>query len=392
MTPQCPRLPRVSIMALRVARACRAVAVSLASAFAFSLATAQQQDQLGPTGFLSTDALLRSRGEVTDGPALHALLSQIDALPQHEQSTVIVIRSVDAYWSDPQWSEAIRERELTRIMTIVRNSAIHSTEPPIFVSAPDGTPSNMAQRVSTFGYQQSFFPSSPLELLDLGLDWLAEPEGFEFRWDREGIIADHISQRWMVFGVEQVGALDMVICADKHRIHGWARSFKDVQATDASLGRFVERCVMGTLTPSNDYTISAELLERHGLTGQWFALLLPWFTYPWLDEVISLSEDLLAATNSPVSVHIVATETISPDYGRIISTDDHIALLAERGVVVDAQLSQSLPTWVSDFTIGGVALLLFDHEGRLVEPFFATNSTLAGVETLAHVLLRSGLY
>ena len=152
--------------------------------FLAPMATAQQGEATGPTVFLSTDAMFRPRGEIEDKQALHAVLGELGVLPAHDSPTVVMVRSVDAYWSDPRWDEAVRERELGRIQTITSSIAAHGGEPPIFVAAPDGTESNMAQRVSMFGYDVSYFPSTSEELEALGLDWLANPKGFELRWDR----------------------------------------------------------------------------------------------------------------------------------------------------------------------------------------------------------------
>lgn len=360
--------------------------------FLASLATAQQGEATGPTVFLSTDAMFRPRGEVEDKQALHAVLGELGVLPAHDSPTVVMVRSVDAYWSDPRWDEAVRERELGRIQTITSSIAAHGGEPPIFVAAPDGTESNMAQRVSMFGYDVSYFPSTAEELTDLGLDWLANPKGFELRWDREGRIAEQISQRWLLFGEEQVGALDMVLCVDREQVLGWARAFHDLQATDASLGRFVERCVSGEVSLDLGRTLPAEVLERYGLEGQWFALLLPRYTYPWLEEVVDLGEQFLSLANSPVSLRLVAMDTVSSDYERFIPADEHAGLLADEGVAVDAELSRSLPGWVHDYATGGVSLLLFDDGGSLVGSFFASNATISGIDTLATVLFEVGLY
>ena len=360
--------------------------------FLAPIATAQQGEATGPNVFLSTDAMFRPRGEVKDEQALHAILDELGVLPAHGSPTVVLVRSVDAYWSDPRWDEAVRERELGRIQKITSSVAAHGGEPPIFVAAPDGTESNMAQRVSMFGYDVSYFPSTPEELEALGLDWLATPEGFELRWDREGRIAEQISQRWLLFGEEQVGALDMVLCVDREQILGWARAFQDLQATDASLGRFVERCVTGKAALDLERTLPVEVLTRHGLEGQWLSLLLPRYTYPWLEEVVDLGEQFLSLANSPVSLRLVATDTVSQEYERYIPADEHADLLDDEGLAVDVELSLDLPEWVNDYATGGVSLLLFDDEGSLVESFFASNATISGIGTLATVLFDVGLY
>lgn len=358
---------------------------------AVSLASAQQSEPTGPSAFVSSDTVMRARGELVDGQALHALLAEIDALPTHDEPTIIMLRSVDSYWTDSRWFAAVRERETAHITTVIRHTAKHSNQPPIIVIAPDGTPAMMAQRVSTFGYENSSFPSTPEELAELGIDWLAEPVGFDLRWDREGRIAEQVSQRWELFGAEQVGALDMVLCADRHEVRDWARAFHDLQSTDASLGRFVERCVTGTASFTSDRTLASDLLERHGLAGQWFALLLPRYTYPWLDDAVTLGDRFLAAADPPIPLRVVVTETITPEFDRIVPVDEHASLLLDLGVTVDPELSDDLPQWIADYATGGVSLLLFDSNGGLAGSFFASNP-LSGMETLASVLLELGLY
>ena len=356
-----------------------------------SLASAQQSEPTGPSAFVSSDAVMRARGELVDGQALHALLAEIEALPTHDEPTIIIIRSVDSYWTDTRWFAAVRERENARITTVIRHTVKYSNQPPIIVIAPDGTPAMMAQRVSTFGYENSSFPSTPEELSGHGIDWLAEPVGFDLRWDREGRIAEQVSQRWELFGVEQVGALDMVLCADRHEVRGWARGFQDLQPTDASLGRFVERCLTGASSFTSDRTLASDLLERHGLAGQWFALFLPRYTYPWLDDAVALGDRFLTAADPPIPVRLVVTETITPEFDRIVPVDEHAGLLLDRGVALDTELSADLPPWIADYVTGGVSLLLFDSTGGLVGSFFASNP-LSGMETLASVLLELGLY
>ena len=357
-----------------------------------ALSHGQQSEPTGPSVFLSTDALFRSKGEALDQEALHALLADVGALPADDEPTVILIRSVDAYWADPQWAEDVRERELARITTIQTNTALNDGGKPILVLAPDGTPENMEQRVSMFGFHQSAFPSTPTELTDVGLGWLADVESFELRWDREGHIADHISQRWTLFGIEHVGALDMVICSDHTEVHGWARAYHDTQSSDASLGKFVERCVNGKLEFVADFTVAPQLLEEVGLYGSPFALLIPRYTYPWLVEAVTLAERSLAITDPAVQMRVIATETITPEHDRKVHADEHIALLEERGVRVDTELSQLVPDWIADYATGGVALLLFDSGGRLLGSFFATNATIDGIKTLTTALIEAGLF
>ncbi len=357
-----------------------------------ALAHAQESQPTSPSVFLSTDALFRSKGEVQDQVALHEVLSDVGALPDHDEPTVILIRSVDAYWGDLRWAEDVRERELARLATIRTNTAVNDGAMPILVLAPDGTPENMEQRVSMFGYQQSAFPSTPGELVEAGLDWLADPEGFDLRWDREGLIANHVSQRWTLFGVEHVGALDMVICSDRTEVRGWARGYQDTQASDASLGRFVQRCVNHELALPADRKLAPELTAELGPDGSWFALLLPRYTYPWLEEAVALAERSLAIADPSVPLHVIATESITPEHDRIVPADEHSALLEERGVPVDIELSRRLPAWIADYTTGGASLLLFDPNGRLVESFFATNATIDGIKTLTTTLVEAGLF
>ena len=102
----------------------------------------------------------------------------------------------------------------------------------------------------------------------------------------------------------------------------WARAFQDLQATDASLGWFVERCVSGEVSLDLGRTLPRRCWALWvGVSGsRCFAR----HTYPWLEEVV-IRRAVPPAANSPVSLRLVATDTVSSDYERFIPADEHAA-------------------------------------------------------------------
>lgn len=346
--------------------------------FSFSMAQAEI-DFTAPRVYLSMDLLFRG-GEVTDGPALHALLAELGAVPDDDRATVVRLRSIDSGWFEVEY-----EGERERWTAIVDAATELGAPPPILVVGPRSTEASRRQR-------GSFFPATPEELEVAGFDWLVNPAGFDIRWDPEGRSAAQIAQRWLIFGVEEIGGLDMTLCVDQGEIRGWARAFYLNQPGPASVGKFVEDCTNGNLELYTDFSIPQDLLVEYGLAGGPFALVLPWFGYERVVDAVRLGERTLAGSRAGIPMRVVATDTIADERGwRFVLADEHAGLLVERGVEVDEALSSALPDWVGSYASRRASLLLFDDQGELIGSFFVLGGAGANDETLSQALLRLGL-
>ena len=353
-----------------------------------SLALAQ------PTGpnvvYIDTNAF--HRGAIDDARRLHAVLNELNALPDGDQPTVITIQSIDS--RDTAYG-GTTEPFLERQRIISEVAALRGAPAPVFLATEWGTPEDRVTDAMIRGQElPPIFPTSAEELRATGYSWLIDPQGFVVRWDLEGLVPELSASRSVIFGAELVSRVEMIICADKESILGWAGGHQDSRPTDASIGRFTRACINRELSFPESFMLPDQLLEEHDLAGKWFGILLPdaYSIIVDLHAAEATARNLLDRASTEIPLLVAASETLSADFTRHISAEEHATALSELGVSIDADLSRDLPKWVQRFRrYGAVTLVLFSSTGELIGHFAAGPSNPSDLDTLQHALLRLGL-
>ncbi|MFA5551293.1 MAG: hypothetical protein WDA03_06710 [Trueperaceae bacterium] len=333
------------------------------------------------------------RGLVEDAPALNAVLANLGALPNEGAPTVVFLRSIDSS-DDDQFGTA--ERNRARVELAAQITEELGAPAPVFVAGPSGREEDRRVIGAAMGRDPTYFPVTSDELAAVGYEWLIEPLGFELLWDMEGAAAELTAMRQKVFGQEIISPIDIVLCVDESGVVGWARSFRDFEATDASIGRFTRDCVAGRTEFTSSYVMPADLLADFELTGRWFALYLPdahnVITPLDATEQAAIAGLELASVNVPLV--IAATRTVTADSLEFVSAADHVSDLADVGVVVNPEFSERLPDWVAGIArqMRTTILIIFDENGVMAGYLGATPSNGPSWPTLPQVLLRLGLY
>lgn len=352
-----------------------------ASAFAFVAAQGDLAATIRlPNAYLTMESLLTG-GEVGDGSVISELLAELGYVHEGDIPRVVRLRSIDSKWDEVEYGW---ERDLWN--GVLQAAAEFDAPPPLIVLSPQS--SEASRRANG-----SFFPSTPDELSETGFDWLVHPDGFEILWDTDETIANSIAQRWLIFGVEEIGSLDMTLCVAEQGIIGWARAYALKRPGLASIGKFVDDCTKGELELYTDYSIPQDLREKYGLVGGPFALLLPWFGYEHVAGAVTLAERTLSASKIGIPMRVVATETIVDEAGsRYMARSEHAEMLNQAGIDVDVGLSEAMPSWVDSFAATPRAsILLFDVDGELVGSYYVIGLAPANIETLSQGMLRLGL-
>lgn len=333
-----------------------------------------------PNVYLTMENLFPG-GEVGDGSVINELLAELGYVHEGDTPRVVRLRSIDSQWDEVEYGW---ERDLWN--GVLQAAAEFDAPPPLIVLSPQS--SEASRRANG-----SFFPSTPDELSETGFDWLVHPDGFEILRDTDETIANRIAQRWLIFGVEEIGGLAMTLCVAEQGIIGWARAYALKRPGLASIGKFVDDCTKGELELYTDYSIPQGLREEYGLAGGPFALLLPWFGYEHVAGAIALAEGTLSASRVGIPMRVVATETIVDEAGsRYMARSEHAELLERVGIDVDVGLSEAMPAWVDSFAASrGGSLLLFDGEGELIGSYYVTGLVPPDRETLSQGMLRLGL-
>ncbi len=367
----------------------KALAVVIALTCVFPTAHAQ---------VLFTNLAGLQAGNIRDGEALVALetaLKDLGAMPKSSMPTILQIQSVDSRYALPSNSSgAARLKDQTDLIvgTLARLDAPES----ILLATQWGTPQNRLADGQMMGREAPIFPRTDEELAASGLGWLTERDGFTLEWDDDGGVAALTATRSAARGMEFLGAVRMVLCADNEHILGWARSQRQWRPTAAALGRFVEACAKGEFTGlSADYQLPAEFLSKYDLTGTWFAvLILDAFSQPVaVSKTPGAARTVLEAANAPIPLFLAAGEALTEDYETVVPAEEHRAALAGLGVEVDAGLSDALPDWVYDFaTHPATTLVIFDDSGRAVAHFAATPSNPTEAQNLQQWMTLHGLF
>lgn len=315
------------------------------------------------------------------------LLDELGVVPTDGQRRVVQVRSIDYSWYEIEhvWARAQWE-------AIVNAAARVGAAPPVFLAGRWGTEENRLQRESpAFGRGESYFPSTLEELEAAGFDWLADPHGFSIQWDENRLVEAALAEQYSIFGVTQYSPMNLMVCVDGSAVVGWARGFVEREPTDMGLGLFVEECHAGLTSVFDDFSLPVKVLEANGLAGRPFALVLPRFTYGYVTDAVALAGRTLGVARTEIPVVVVSTDTVAGD-GRFVDLEEHALLLQQQGVEVDLTLSESLPEWLAGFTHSGVAVLLFDDQGELLERFGSVPFASARAETLSSAMLRLGLF
>lgn len=342
------------------------------------------------------DVLGAHRGVLGEPGRLHAVLADLGALPEGNAPTVVYIQSVDSRYtrSSDLYSSDTSPYE-ARMELIAAAAEEFGGPAPVFVATQWGTPEGREAYASTMAAATPIFPTTAEELTATGYDWLVEADGFVVRWDHKGAIPEFTASTQVVAGVEWVNPVEIALCVDQERILGWARGRRDYEATDAAIGRFTRECLRGELELPDPLVLSDEFLERYGLGGKYFAIVMP---YAYADAVpvetgVARAESLLAQSSAEVPLLVVAASTLSVDGTRIMQSQQHAADLAQMGVETDPALNAAVPDWVQGFVRhAATTLVLFDETGSPVAAFVASPSNPAGQSTLSHALVRYGLF
>lgn len=333
-----------------------------------------------PNVFVDT-GLAFSVDRLGNGSELLVLLQELNVLPDREAPYVLRLRSIDSGFYD---IELDGERERWNAIVVAARE-LGAIEPVLVLS-----PRNSEEARTQSGRS---FPTTPAELDAAGFDWLVEPSDFQLHWDSDGLVAAELASRWLIFGVEQIGTLSMTLCIENGAVAGWARAFHVDQPGRGSIHQFVEDCMNGNLEWHPELIIPQAILDEHGLAGEPFALLQPWFGYEHVAEAVTLAERSLSISNVDIPLRVIATNTISDVTGSdFIPVEDHAGLLSDRGVEVDAELSLAVPSWVEMYATRRATLLLFDESGGLMQSFFVVARAGPHAETLNQALLLRGLF
>lgn len=333
-----------------------------------------------PNAYITMDFMF-SGGQVGDGVILNGLLGELGYLPDGDVPRVVRLLSVDSQWEEVEYA---KERKLWK--ALLEASVEFDTPTPLIVLSPRSSEASRQMN-------GSFFPSTPEMLRETGFDWLADPDGFELLWDMEGRIAARIARRWQIFGVEEIGALDMTLCVGQSGIIGWARPDHSKRPGPGSIGKFVDDCAKSQLELYTDYRVPQAMREKYGLpTDGPFALVLPWVGYEHVGAAVTLAERTLGTAKAGIAVRKVATETVIDEAGsRFVTRAEHAQLLEGAGITVDSGLSEAMPAWIDSFATQRASLLIFNAEGELIGSYYAFGLVLPDIETLSQGLLRLGL-
>lgn len=342
------------------------------------------------------DILGAHRGVLGEPGRLHAVLSHLGALPEGDEPTVVYIQSVDSRYTvrnEDYASDTSKFRDRVTIMVEVANEV--GGPEPIFVATQWDTLEGREAYAAMMASPPPIFPTTPEELTATGFEWLVQPTGIDVKWDAEGSIPEFAASRQQVRGLELISPVEIIVCADRDGITGWARGRRDNEATLAAIGRFTRECMNGDLVLPEVLVLPDAFLRQHDLTGSFFAVVMP---YAYSDVVpagaaVERAENVLAQASVDVPLLVAAASTLNKDGTQYMGIEQHAQELAELGVDTDPQLSATLPDWVQGFVRhAGTTLVLFDGFGAPVAAFVASPSNPASQSTLSQALVRYGLF
>src|SRR5690606_26198058 len=115
------------------------------------------------------------------------------------------------------------------------------------------------------------------------------------------------------------------------------RGRRDFEPTDASLGRFARACLAGELDEPQVFVMSNEILKAYGLTGRYFAVLMPYaFREPVpVDAAVAQAQAILGRANTEVPLLVVARDTITEDAAQYVTREEHAEELMAKTVETD---------------------------------------------------------
>ncbi len=343
------------------------------------------------------DTLGVHRGMLGEPGQMMAALGALDALPAGSQPTVVYVQSIDSnYTINNEYYSSDTSMYRERFEVIAKAAAEVGGPTPIFVATQWGTPETRIIDARNMGWAEvPIFPTTTEELIATGYDFLVDPEGIVLRWDLEAIIPQFAASRQTIFGTEFISPVEIILCANDERILGWARGRRDFEPTDASLGRFTRACLAGDIDEPQTMVMPEGILEANGLSGRYFAVLMPYaFREPVpVDAAVTQALAILGRANTEVPLLVIASDTVTADGAEYVTSEEHAAALAAKGVEADAELSAAIPDWVKGFVRHAATILvLFDDSGAPVGAYAASPSNLASQATLMQGLLRFGLF
>lgn len=342
--------------------------------------------------FVNLDSV--HRGRIHDVDAMEAALRDIDAMPDASAPTVVYIQSIDSRYA---WPMNAGHDSSERIDIVVSTLADIGAPPAIFVATPWGTPEDRIADSQVMGWDEvPIYPTTAEDLATHGYDWLVEPDAFALRWDLDGTIPFLTANRQTSFGREVISPVTIVLCANDSGILGWARSYRQYEATPAALGTFTTACANGELTGlPEDYALPASVLADYGLAETWLVILLP-DAYAHVVDLQTATKTLsgiLDQATPPIPIVYAASSTVGSDFAHTIDADTHRQALADAGIPIDGEFSDALPTWVYDYaTLPVTTALLVDPSGHVVGYYGVSSNNPANLPILQHQLLREGLY
>ncbi|MFU8888957.1 MAG: hypothetical protein ACNA8N_10195 [Trueperaceae bacterium] len=313
-------------------------------------------------------------GLVFEPEALFGVLSDLGVVPGDGSGpSVVYLATAD--------SSGMRDLRRDRVLFAASALADIGAGPLSVVTVPWGRSDDRLASGRTF-------PADDQALLDMGYDFLVGRDDLVVTPDVEAAVAELLAARSMRYGLERLGVIDLIVCLDGEGVRAWGTAFHRKNAFPGSLDVFIGECLSGDLQMEPP---GSGLGAVTGVEG-WQALVFPSAFFDRLGEaprIVDAVREHLAIAREPVPVFVLAAPTLTSD-GVWVSADDHAAVLAEQGVVVDRELGERLPGWVWEMVYFPQFVLLVDPDGAVAAMLYGSDGTTFG--SLAAELVRLGLF
>ncbi len=313
-------------------------------------------------------------GLVFEPEALFGVLSDLGVVPGADSGpSVVYLASVD--------SSGVSDLRRDRVLFAASALADMGAGPMSVVTVPWGRLDDRLASGRTF-------PSDDQALLETGIDFLVGRDELVVTPDVDAEVAELLAARSMRYGLERLGAIDLIVCLDGEGVRAWGTALHRKNAFPGSLDVFIGECLSGDLLMEPP---GSGLGAVTGVEG-WHALVFPSaFFDEWGDApgMVDAVREQLAIARVPVPVFVLAAPTLTME-GVWVSADDHAAALAGQGVVVDRELGERLPGWVWEMVYFPRFVLLVDPDGAVAGMFYGSPGGTVG--SMADELVRLGLF
>jgi hypothetical protein len=316
----------------------------------------------------------RHDGLVFEPEALFAVLSDLGLVPGDGSGpSVVYLATVD--------SSGVSQLRRDRVVFAASALAATGAGPLSVVTVPWG---RLDDRVAS----GRTFPSNDQALLESGHDHLVGRDDLVVTPDVEAAVAELLAARSMRYGLERLGVIDLIVCVDGEDVRAWGTAFHRKNAFPGSLDVFIGECLSGDLLMEPP---GSGLGAMTGVEG-WHALVFPSAYFDIVGDaprMVDAVREQLAIARVPVPVFVLAAPTLTTE-GVWVSAEEHAAVLAEQGVVVDRELGERLPGWVWELVYFPRFVLLVDPDGAVAGMFYGSPGGIGG--SMAVELVRLGLF